>query len=342
MGRARTVVGGVLLLAALGCAGIWREAVSEQFSEMTVELDRAVATGAHNRDAVQDLIDDGWIAAWQGDIGLFGAIPFAIELDDVLLDGAIEDGEVALLREKGKDFRANLPDPDRRRELLAIKAVKDDHKRAEMGDAPAGDDDGASRSPVEAWALPDGLRSGLTGAGWTVTRCADGSEDDVRWAQCDAENGALFGSVTVERYATAAAARDQEDGSTVRAFGDTLLDVEVTDPSAAEGLLDAIIGGRRDLDLAESDLRKLASDAGWPVTGCESEGAGEERTSSCTLAKAGREGDAFVVLITAPGRGAVARSSDDGVAWARAGASSLSVSVDDPAAARALLADLTR
>ena len=121
---------GLLLVAALGCGGIWDEVMAESYSEMTLDLEQAIPASDPNLAAAQEVVADGWIAAWEGRVGFWDTVGFSVAVDEALADGVIEPGEVLLLRQKGDIFEPLVTDPAERAELLEIKATFDNRLRA--------------------------------------------------------------------------------------------------------------------------------------------------------------------------------------------------------------------
>jgi hypothetical protein len=345
--RALRVSAGVGLgVVALGCSGIWRQAVAQSFNVMTVDLERAVPASDPNRGQVQELIDDGWISAWEGRIGLTGSIAFSVQLDEAMADGEIQPGEVVLLSDSAVEFREGLPEAARRRELLLVKALKDDEERAKRGLAggggaeAVGSHDVPASADVASWALPDDLREAIGRAGWQVANCSDRRETGIIWAQCEATRDERHATAVVERYDSEAEANEAFPGIVgSELVGTAVIEVTVLDGPAAGSLRDALTAGRDGLgELTDRDLREGLERAGWRVSGCEAQEGPVERTASCDAERIDGAGTAVVDLIRVSGSGGIARRSIDfGVASLSAGASVLSVSVDDPAAAQELL-----
>jgi hypothetical protein len=335
--RGAAVVG--LGIVGLGCAGIWREAVAHLFSEMTVDLEQAVPASDSNRHRVQGLIDDGWIAAYEGRLGLTGSLPFSIELDQAIADGVVDPGEVVLLADHAAPFREDLPEAGRRAELMLVKALRDQEERRERGVQGAPGPGG--QGPRASGDVPDDLRAALAAAGWQVGSCADRREPGVAWSECEGARGERHARAIVERYdSEAEAASMAPEGAGVQRIGAVVVEVTVADGAAAASLRDALTLGRRGLgELTDRELREGLEGAGWRVSGCETHDGPVERTASCVGVRG--EGVAVVDLVGVSGSGGPAkRWVDLGVASVGAGASVLSVSVDDPEGARQLVSAL--
>ena len=157
----RKAVAGVLLALGLGCGGLWQEVLAQGFSDLTVDLqERVPATDPHAGE-VLTLIEDGWIAAWEGHLGMSDTLPFEIAFHESTVDGRVDEGELVLLKERAKAFDDHPVDAERRAELMKLKQSMDDKVRAERGVPP----------PEVA---PEGeLAAVLEAAGWTVTSCSD-------------------------------------------------------------------------------------------------------------------------------------------------------------------------
>jgi hypothetical protein len=301
----------------LGCGGLWQEALSETFSVMTVDLEQQVPVSDERRDDVVALLEDGFVAAWDGHVGTMDVLPFSTAFDEAIADGKIDRGDLGLLKQRADRFDDVPIDPQRRADVLAMKQTLDARIRAERGGVapPRGD--------LDEWELPDDLEAALNAASWPVDNCTEGREGGVRVVACAGLRG--------QRVATAAVTRGPKG---------TTLDVTVSDGDAAVALRDAIVPeGALLAELDATPLRRAVKSAGWSIERCDARREGRELLADCA-AKDGARAATVTMSLQRGGRGRQQREVAAGVAIVLEGQSTLSVLVHDGAEADALAAKL--
>lgn len=85
---------------------MWREDHARTFSELSFDLREWISLDDPHREEVQALIDEGWMAAWEGRLGWFGGMGFEVAFEECAADGSIDDAEVKELRRLSEVFVA--------------------------------------------------------------------------------------------------------------------------------------------------------------------------------------------------------------------------------------------
>ena len=295
-----------LLIFSLACGSLWREVQARSLSELSMDLQEWIDLGDPHREEVQSLIDEGWMAAWEGRIGPFGSVGFEVAFENYAADGAFDDTEIKDLRERAARFLRNSPEGERRAQLLAQKAAMDAevmvvrkavvrHRRGRI----EGDE-----GTLSDWLLPDDVRDAAETAGWEVDGlCRYDQIDGIEFVFCEAHKGPLFANIKMDRYPALedaeAAAAAPSGSSAVRHQGDTVLTVTVIDGPAGEVLRNAIVAkGDRLNRLSVGPVQAAIRGGGWELVGCDRHKESGTLTMSCEANQHGRT--ALVDLIIHP------------------------------------------
>jgi hypothetical protein len=321
------VVLGVVVAASLACGGIWTESVAKTFAGNAVDLETAVPASDPRRAAVAAMVEDGWMAAREGRVGLVGAIPFSVALDDAVADGSLSEGEVIELRDASSSFRTGEITPERRAELLAMMADDLAEERLERGLTASAASAGGGVGGPASWVLPGDLQRAVEGAGWSVVSCEDGLDGSLAWADCQASSGDRFATIGVERYRASDEAREQvpDPGGSLMVDGASVLRVSVLDEAAAERVADELGPNLRDLA-----LRAALAGHGWTLTECHAATEAGVRQESCTWRDPAGPVIEAELVVTELQNDETSRTRAEGMVHRAASGASLGVWVADP------------
>ncbi len=299
------------LVMAIGCGSLWREVQARSFSELSVDLQEWIELNDPHREEVQGLLEAGWMAAYEGRIGMLSAIGFEVAFERAVSDKAIDEPEIRELRRRAAAFRAGTPaegDP-RRVRLLALKAQMDAEVKVERtGVVRRRRGRSSDGSGISDWLLPDDVRDATESAGWEVQgTCRDDEIDGIQFVFCEAKRGPLVANVKMDRYPKEEEAREVAGHPTTTAAvhqeGDTVLTVAVIDGTAGEALAGAIVArGDSLLKLSAAPVQASIKGGGWDLEGCDAHKEGRTITVSCEAHQTGRQ--ALVDLVVHRGSAA--------------------------------------
>ncbi len=237
---------------SLACGGLWGEALAKSFSEMTAQLS-SVPPGPQV-DRTRKVLDEGFISARQGDLGVWDLAIFESSFDDAMADGQLSQVEVAGLEAQAAGFgfapidTRSLTDVEvaERTRLLAIKRAADEQAVATVGLFDTGTPTDLAMAPTAEFAgmtLPQ-LQERLLHLGWTIDDCNAYTEASGRWTSCDARHGPLHAMVSLTRHATpddamASSWTGGDETGAIRRDGLETLAVWVTDGGRASAVRDA-------------------------------------------------------------------------------------------------------
>lgn len=339
---ARWIVLPPLILGAVGCGPLWREVQARAFSELAVELQDWIDLNDPHREAVQHMIEDGWIAAWEGRAGLFRSIDFEVTFEECASDGMFDESELEILKRKAAVFGA--VEGERRERLLKLKSEMDAEIRAERyapirrrGRSADGGGDLAN------WLLPEDVQDATESAGWEVERCREDEIDGILFVFCEATKGPIHASIQVDRYPkledAVAIANAPQGTQAIRQDGDTVLGVRILDTPAAATLREAILArGDKINDLSLGPVRAAIKGGGWQIDDCDAQKEGPVVSVSCEAHQHDRRRQALVDLVQSAGSTdkEERRILQDGAAHVYQGRSSLSTTVYDKTPAEEL------
>lgn len=289
-----------LLLTAVmgslvGCGTLWREQQARTFSQLSYDLREWIDLDDPHRQEVLALIDDGWMAAWEGRLGWFGGMGFEVAFEECASDGSFDDGEMKELRRLAAGFVRERSD-ERRARLLAIKSSMDAEITVERRSAARfrrGRSDGGGE--ISDWLLPDDVSDAVGSAGWELDgSCRSDQIDGIQFVFCEARRGPLYANVKMDRYPreedARAVAEQTASTSPTHQAGDTLLTVTVLDGPASEVLRNAIVAkGDRLTKLSSAPVRASITGASWTLDGCDAHRDGYYVTVSCEAKQHGRK-----------------------------------------------------
>ncbi|HHO53944.1 MAG TPA: hypothetical protein ENK18_24510 [Deltaproteobacteria bacterium] len=297
--------GWVLLVSSIlglgGCGSLWREVQARAFSELAVELQDWIDLNDPHRESVQHMIDDGWIAAWEGRAGLFRSIDFEVTFEECASDGMFDESELEILGRKAAGFGARV-EGARREALLELKAAMDAEIRAERykpirrrGRSADGGGDLAN------WVLPEDLQDATESAGWKIDRCREDEIEGILFVFCEASKGPIEASIQIDRYPklddAVAIASAPQGTAALRQDGDTVLGVRILDTPAAETLRDAILArGDKINELSLGPVRAAIKGGGWQIDNCDAQKEGSVVSVSCEAHQHERKRQALVDL----------------------------------------------
>lgn len=333
------------LAFSLACAGAWNSAVSAQFSELDTELERTVSPTSSEYALIHKMIEDGWIAAAEGHIGLAEQVPFGMALSTALEDRKLNQIELDTLAKLAEPFAIVAVSPERRAKLMLEKGEMDTRVRKEslrvQDDAPTVVLGGPGpSSPLAEWELPDDVELAAGSAGWAISGCSDQSEEGVAWVMCDGAKEERTAEFTAQRFADEAAATESDPGVASKRDGATLLTVAVQDETKAESLRDALLpAGSTFASLDRAAVERTLQAAGYTVDGCDAFTEGELAMTDCAASKDSHLVAINLVLARTP-VGKVERVVELGLAAAYQGDSQMGVVVSDVRAAEALIQEM--
>lgn len=281
---------------SLACGSLWRESQARTFSELSIDLQEWIDLDDPNREEVKTLIDEGWMAAWEGRLGWFGGMGFEVAFEECAADGSFDEGEVKELRRLAESFVRRSPEGPHRDKLLARKASMDAEvmvRRKGVVRARRGRLDGAG-GDISNWLLPDDVRDAVESAGWEVETCRSDDIDNIQFVFCEARRGPLYAFVKMNRYPREEEARQEAEHLQASAAGhhdgDTTLTVTVLDGPAGEVLRNAIVAkGDRLSKLSAGPVQASITGAGWDLDGCDAHKEGGMVTVSCEAHQHGRQ-----------------------------------------------------
>ena len=278
-----------LLVFSIGCGSLWREVQARSFSELSMDLQQFIELNDPHREEVQTLIDEGWMAAWEGRLGAFGGVGFEVAFENAAADGEFDDTEVRALRDHASPFLRRSPEGARRDQLLALKSAMDAEvmveRRAVVRRRRRGRS-GAS-SDLSDWVLPDDVRDAAQTSGWEPQgACRYDEIDGIEFVFCEAEKAKLVATIKMDRYPDPSDAEKATEVpnvvSAVRQVRDTVLRVTVVDGIAGEALRNAIVAKGDRLDnLSAAPMQAAIRGAGWQLDGCDAHKEGGTVTVSC-------------------------------------------------------------
>ena len=346
---------GLVLLPLLGfsiaCGSLYREVQARSFSELSIDLQEWIGLNDPHRAEVQGLIDEGWMAAWEGRVGFFGTVPFEVAFEEYAADGGFDEDEVKALREKAAPFLSGSPSEERRAKLLALKLAMDAEvmvERHQVVRRRRGRLDGEGSS-LSDWLLPDDLRDATESAGWELTEpCRNDEIDGIQFVFCVAQKGPRLATVKMDRYPkeedVAEIVQAPAGANAVRHEGDTILTVAVIDGPAGEALRNAIVAnGDKLTKLSASSVQAAIRGGGWELEGCDARKEGSEVTVSCEANQHDRQ--ALVDLVVVRGSKADPKTEErvvsGGEASVHQGRNYLTATVYDQAPANELADAMT-
>ncbi len=342
-----------MLSHVTGCGGLWSEVQARAFSKLSVDLQKWIDLNDPHREAVQVLIEDGWIAASEGRAGLFRAIDFEVTFEECASDGTFDDAELALLERKAAPFASRHSDAERAA-LLKRKAVMDAQVRAERfapirrrGRSADGGGDLAD------WVLPGDVQDAAESAGWGVDRCREDEVDGILFVFCEANRGPIAASIQVDRYpkaedAEAIASAPGQGTSAIRHDKDTVMNIQILDTPAAAVLREAILARGDQINaLSLGPVQAAIKGGGWQIDNCDAQKEDNVVSVSCEAHQNDRNRRALVDLVQdartkTTNQEDERRLLDQGAAHVFQGRSSLTTTVYDKVPAEELLDELLR
>jgi hypothetical protein len=324
----------VLLATCLACGGLWNDAKSNSFDEMTVRLGK-VADGPE-KDEVGRMLDEGWLQTRQGKLGIAEISSFRTDFDRVVSDDVITDEELTVLRRSSVSFPVPATSDADRDAALAVKRDKD----AKLVTAKTATVD----RHFGSWDLDD-LREHATAAGWVADSCDRDESDGVVMTTCQLSKTGFSGTLFLSTFHDVDNAKDFDgsftNGSASRRDGTSVLHVTVADGAAAMAVLDTILPPGTSPEGKDLDWVKTAFTAiGWSVKDCNDSGSEGYRLAMCHVARSDQAGDAIITW-RERSHGPLARDIDDGAAKVSEGQTSLSLILRDTKASEALRDALT-
>lgn len=223
-----------VLLACLACGGVWAQAKANAWADFSVEL--ASMPEGEERDRVQHLIEEGYLHAMDGSIGILDEVAFERPFEAALEDEVLTEEEVTELERIVGEWMSEPtpPDPVRSERLtemrrLAAKKTVEKKERIQVA--------------FETWEMPEDLEARMTGIGVAVSGCDSDLYEGLRTTDCEGLRADDWVHVRVEQYRSRDDAREDEyDSATYKSRrGKTVMWVDVISRSSSKAFSDALV-----------------------------------------------------------------------------------------------------